>query len=200
MKQLLLSLILILALTSCQSEEEFETPDEQAETPLVETEENTEDDTKNTDDKTNGDQGSENEEDNQENQNNEEKGITVTLLTDILLKNTWNIDNLVEKKGLTAYIDRTSKLSSFTFVFKDSGEVVAEANNTTVNGSWTINSQEKDGLILMLDFDTKLADFTVLNSNWPIVSLSHTGMGYIYGKLDVAANKDNRVFLSFDKV
>ncbi|WBU87896.1 hypothetical protein [Cellulophaga omnivescoria] len=202
MKQLLLSLLLTLVLTSCQTEEEFETPKQQAEVPLAETAENIEADTKNEDDKTNGEEGSNedpNNQSNQENQNNEEKGITVVLLTDILLKNTWTVDNLTQKKGLTAYIDRTSKLSGFTFVFKDSGKVIAEADNTVVDGSWTITGNEKEGLILMLDFDTKLADFVVLNNNWPIVSLSNTSMGYVHGNLNVAANADNRVFLSFDK-
>ncbi len=63
----------------------------------------------------------------------------------------------------------------------------------------TVRYYEKEGLILMLDFDTKLADFVVLNNNWPIVSLSNTSMGYVHGNLNVAANADNRVFLSFDK-
>ena len=191
MKQLLLSLLLTFALTSCQTEEEFESPEEQAEATTVVEEVETNDDQTNDDDDSDDDQG---------NQNSEESGITKTLLTSILLKNSWSLKNLTEKKGVTDYINRSAKFSGFTFVFKDSGKVIAEADNTVIDGSWTITGDEKQGLLVMLDFNNNTSEFSSLNNSWPISSLSQTSMGYVHGNLDITANKDNRVFLSFDKV
>ncbi|MBA6316351.1 hypothetical protein [Cellulophaga baltica] len=194
MKQLLLSLLLMFALTSCQTEEEFETPEQQAETT-----DSVAEDTENKDDETNDDDDDDekNNQNSQSNQNNEESGITKTLLTSIIIKNSWNLKNLTEKKGLTDYINRTAKFSGFTFVFKDSGKVIAEADNTVIDGSWTITGDEKQGLLLMLDFNSNTSEFLSLNNSWPIVSLSDRRMGFVLGELDITANKDNRVLLSF---
>ncbi|MCL5246708.1 hypothetical protein M4I21_12860 [Cellulophaga sp. 20_2_10] len=196
MKQLLLSLLLTFALTSCQTEEEFQSPEEQAEATTVVEEVETNDDQTNDDD----DDDDDDSDDDQGNQNSEESGITKTLLTSILLKNSWSLKNLTEKKGVTDYINRSAKFSGFTFVFKDSGEVIAEADNTVIDGSWTITGDEKQGLLVMLDFNNNTSEFSSLNNSWPISSLSQTSMGYVHGNLDITANKDNRVFLSFDKV
>ncbi|WP_435315059.1 hypothetical protein [Cellulophaga fucicola] len=195
MKQLLLSLLLMFALTSCQTEEEFETPEQQAETTDSVAEDTENKDEENKDEETNDDE--KNNQNSQSNQNNEESGITKTLLTSIIIKNSWNLKSLTEKKGVTDYINRTAKFSGFTFVFKDSGKVIAEADNTVIDGSWTITGDEKQGLLLMLDFNSNTSEFISLNNSWPIVSLSDRSMGFVLGELDITANKDNRVLLSF---
>lgn len=198
MKQLLLSLLLMFALTSCQTEEEFETPEQQAETTDSVAEDTENKDEENKDEETNDDDDEKNNQNSQSNQNNEESGITKTLLTSIIIKNSWNLKSLTEKKGgVTDYINRTAKFSGFTFVFKDSGKVIAEADNTVIDGSWTITGDEKQGLLLMLDFNSNTSEFISLNNSWPIVSLSDRSMGFVLGELDITANKDNRVLLSF---
>ena len=98
---------------------------------------------------------------------------------DDLKTSTWKITSFIDSGK-----DETYHFNGYSFTFSDNGNLTATNGNSTINGTWTIdtgNSQDDspEDVDLVIFFNVQ-NDFEELNEDWQIISQSETRLEFIH--------------------
>jgi len=221
MKQFILSLFVIVALSSCEIEDLTDELAQNDETENVEdiavethATDGDSDDEGNETDEDNNDEGDETEEDsdddsdegNQENDGSknddpdvDETGITSELILGFITKGEWTVTKYFQKNSpdINDFTNTTDEFENYTFVFDQNGMVTAESDTMTFTSTWAISGDTQEGFQVTFDFSGD-AVLETLNMGWRIISLESNRIGFVIGNLDIIGGTDNRIFLTFE--
>ena len=88
----------------------------------------------------------------------------------------WKITNFVDNS-----VDETSNFTSYEFTFNSNGTVSAVSSTTTVNGTWSLGTDDsKEKFILNftnVQFEELGEDWLVVKIDDTVIQLSHTSGG-----------------------
>tara|TARA_R100000306_G_scaffold26764_1_gene30444 strand:- start:12663 stop:13157 length:495 start_codon:yes stop_codon:yes gene_type:complete len=135
------------------------------------------------------------------NDDNNQNDTSANQTTEIAQTGTWRITQFIDSGD-----DETSDFNGFVFTFNSDGTVIANRDELSVSGTWSVNdssnsSDDDDGSSNDIDFNLffdvpETNDFEDLNDDWDLVSASNSKIELI----DVSGGNGGTDNLIFEKI
>lgn len=134
------------------------------------------------------------------NDDNNQNDASANQTTEIAQTGTWRITQFIDSGE-----DETSDFNGFVFTFNSDGTVIANRDELSVSGTWSVNdssnSSDDDGSSNDVDFNLffdvpETNDFEDLNDDWDLVSATNSRIELI----DVSGGNGGTDNLIFEKI